>query len=93
MNYFPGLTSNHHPPDLCFLSSWDYRRELWHPTETMSLPLMAELSLLAVQLQIQVKQHARNTGWIKWLPSSKQEAKRMYVRMQTLQLRLVHVNR
>jgi hypothetical protein len=27
MNYLPGLASNRDPPDLCFLSSWDYRRE------------------------------------------------------------------
>jgi hypothetical protein len=27
MNYFPGLASNHHLPDLCLLNSWDYRRE------------------------------------------------------------------
>jgi hypothetical protein len=27
MNYLPGLASNHSPPDLCLLSSWDYRGE------------------------------------------------------------------
>jgi hypothetical protein len=27
MNYLPGLALNHHPPDLCPLSIWDYRRE------------------------------------------------------------------
>jgi hypothetical protein len=27
MNYFPGLASNCDPPDLCLLSSWDYRCE------------------------------------------------------------------
>jgi hypothetical protein len=27
MNYLPGLASNHDPPDLSLLSSWDYRRE------------------------------------------------------------------
>jgi hypothetical protein len=27
MNYLPGLALNHAPPDLCILSSWDYRRE------------------------------------------------------------------
>jgi hypothetical protein len=26
-NYLPGLASNHDPPDLCLLSSWDYRCE------------------------------------------------------------------
>jgi hypothetical protein len=25
MNYLPGLASNRDPPDLCLLSSWDYR--------------------------------------------------------------------
>jgi hypothetical protein len=24
-NYLPGLALNHDPPDLCLLSSWDYR--------------------------------------------------------------------
>jgi hypothetical protein len=28
VNYFPGLASNRDPPDLCLLSSLDYRREL-----------------------------------------------------------------
>jgi hypothetical protein len=27
LNYLPGLASNRDPPDLCLLSSWDYRRE------------------------------------------------------------------
>jgi hypothetical protein len=27
MNYLPRLASNLNPPDLCLLSSWDYRRE------------------------------------------------------------------
>jgi hypothetical protein len=27
MNYLPGLALNPNPPDLCFLRSWDYRRE------------------------------------------------------------------
>jgi hypothetical protein len=27
MNYLPGLASNRDLPDLCLLSSWDYRRE------------------------------------------------------------------
>jgi hypothetical protein len=27
MNYLTGLALNHDPPDLCFLSSYDYRRE------------------------------------------------------------------
>jgi hypothetical protein len=26
-NYLPRLASNHHPPDFCLLSSWDYRCE------------------------------------------------------------------
>jgi hypothetical protein len=26
-NYLPGLVLNHNPPDLCLLSSWDYRCE------------------------------------------------------------------
>jgi hypothetical protein len=26
LNYFPGLALNRDPPDLCLLSSWDYRR-------------------------------------------------------------------
>jgi hypothetical protein len=26
-NYLPRLASNHNPPDLCLLSSWDYRCE------------------------------------------------------------------
>jgi hypothetical protein len=26
-NYFLGLASNHDPPDLCLVSSQDYRRE------------------------------------------------------------------
>jgi hypothetical protein len=26
-NYFPRLASNRDPPDLCLLSSWDYRSE------------------------------------------------------------------
>jgi hypothetical protein len=30
-NYLPGLASNYDPPDLCLLSSWDYRRESWRP--------------------------------------------------------------
>jgi hypothetical protein len=32
MNYLPGLASNHNPPDLCLLSSWDYRREPLAPS-------------------------------------------------------------
>jgi hypothetical protein len=31
MNYFPGLASNHDPPDLCLLSSEEYRRETLAP--------------------------------------------------------------
>jgi hypothetical protein len=27
LNYLPRLASNLDPPDLCFLSSWNYRRE------------------------------------------------------------------
>jgi hypothetical protein len=27
MNYLPGLALNSDPPDLCLLSSWDYRDE------------------------------------------------------------------
>jgi hypothetical protein len=27
MKYLPGLASNCDPPDLCLLSSWDYRCE------------------------------------------------------------------
>jgi hypothetical protein len=27
MNNLPGLALNRDPPDLCLLSSWDYRRE------------------------------------------------------------------
>jgi hypothetical protein len=27
MNFLPGLASNHEPPDLCLLSSWEYRLE------------------------------------------------------------------
>jgi hypothetical protein len=27
MNYLPKVALNHDPPDLCLLSSWDYRRE------------------------------------------------------------------
>jgi hypothetical protein len=27
MNYLPRLASNLNPPDLCLLSSWDFRRE------------------------------------------------------------------
>jgi hypothetical protein len=31
-NYLPGVALNHDPPDLCFLSSWDYRREPLAPS-------------------------------------------------------------
>jgi hypothetical protein len=31
MNYLPGMASNLDSPDLCLLSSWDYRRELLTP--------------------------------------------------------------
>jgi hypothetical protein len=31
MNYLLRLASNHTPPDLCLLSSWDYRHELPAP--------------------------------------------------------------
>jgi hypothetical protein len=27
VDYLPGLASNHDPPDLCLLSSWDFRQE------------------------------------------------------------------
>jgi hypothetical protein len=27
MSYLPKLALNHNPPDLCLLSSWDYRRD------------------------------------------------------------------
>jgi hypothetical protein len=36
-NYFPGLASNHHPPDVRFLNSWDYRREPPLPAVSASL--------------------------------------------------------
>jgi hypothetical protein len=31
VNYLLGLALNHDPPDLCLLSSWDYRCELLGP--------------------------------------------------------------
>jgi hypothetical protein len=34
MNYLPELASNHDPPDLCLLSSWDYGREPLAPGKT-----------------------------------------------------------
>jgi hypothetical protein len=27
VNYLPGLALNRDPPDVCLLSSWDYRHE------------------------------------------------------------------
>jgi hypothetical protein len=34
-NIFRGLASNHDPPDLCLLSSWDYRYEPPVPGHTV----------------------------------------------------------
>jgi hypothetical protein len=36
-NYLPGLALNLDPPDLCLLSSWDYRREPPAPSSTFPL--------------------------------------------------------
>jgi hypothetical protein len=35
VNYLPGLASNLDPPDLCLLSSWDYRREPLPPAKCL----------------------------------------------------------
>jgi hypothetical protein len=35
MNYLSGLALNRDPPDLCLLSSWDYRREPLAPGYTV----------------------------------------------------------
>jgi hypothetical protein len=37
VNYLPGLALNHDPPDLCVLSSWDYRREPLQPASVTVL--------------------------------------------------------
>jgi hypothetical protein len=42
MNYLPGLVLNHDSPDLCLLSSWDYRREPLCPVVTSSCHFTAE---------------------------------------------------
>jgi hypothetical protein len=34
LNYLPGLASNCDPPDLCLLSSWDYRHEPLAPSSS-----------------------------------------------------------
>jgi hypothetical protein len=38
MNYLPGLASNDNPPELCLLSTWDYRREPLVPTYLIFWP-------------------------------------------------------
>jgi hypothetical protein len=38
VNYLPGLALNLDPPDLCLLSSWDYRREPLEPSQSKSPP-------------------------------------------------------
>jgi hypothetical protein len=40
MDYLPRLTSNRGPPDLCLLSSKDYRRELLAPGNDPSTVLI-----------------------------------------------------
>jgi hypothetical protein len=40
MSYLPRLASNGDPPDLCLLSSWDYRREPQCPTLPCSIFLL-----------------------------------------------------
>jgi hypothetical protein len=46
-SYFPGRALNHDPPDLCLLSSWDYRREL--PAQDMVFkPLLPNRWFLAL---------------------------------------------
>jgi hypothetical protein len=41
LNYLPELASNHDSPDLCLLSSWDYRREARMPGFTLILYLLS----------------------------------------------------
>jgi hypothetical protein len=35
MSYLPWLASDRNPPDLCFLSSWDYRHEPLVPSSVL----------------------------------------------------------
>jgi hypothetical protein len=37
VNYLPRLALNHNPPDLCLLSSWDYRHEPLVPSSPIYL--------------------------------------------------------
>jgi hypothetical protein len=46
-NYLPGLALNCDPPDLCFLSSYDYRHKPPVPGSLLTLPVLYSLVTLA----------------------------------------------
>jgi hypothetical protein len=71
-----GLASNHDPPDLCLLSSWDYRREPLVLAQT-SLPehqLMSQHCLVLSPLELQNlnsgSRHSREQDRSGLIPSS-----------------------
>jgi hypothetical protein len=58
VNYLPRLALNDDPPDLCLLSSWDYRRELLAPgTKCVLAHLRAQTYFAIILNEISMKIH------------------------------------
>jgi hypothetical protein len=59
----PGLALNHDPPNLCILSSWDYRHEPQEPGSTLLLIHTDKLKIhLRVRKTVSLEKNIRIQG-------------------------------